>query len=414
MSRGEPSAGAWILDNLAEVVTGESTDSPAGVREGVAVGVVDGRVVGVGPLADLCRRLPEATVLDGGGGVLTPGLVDSHSHAVFGSYRADEFALRARGVPYMEIARRGGGILASMRQVRALSEDALVEFSLPRLAECLRYGTTTLEVKSGYGLTVADELKMLRAVRRLDAAQPVDLVPTFLGAHEVPPEFRGHRDRYVELVIREMIPAVAEARLARFCDVFLEPGVFNRDEARRILEVGLAHGLAPKLHADELANSGGAELAAELGAVSADHLGAISEAGIAALARSQTVATLLPATLLFLGRRQYAPARRLAEAGVCLALATDFNPGSSPTPALPLVLTLACSQMGLDPLEALVAATRGGARALRLEDGAGTIAPGAPADLVLWRVRDHREIPYHVGVNRVARVWKRGAPVVAA
>ncbi|MBI4538703.1 MAG: imidazolonepropionase [Gemmatimonadetes bacterium] len=403
---------AWILDNLSELVTCVSAD-PESVRRGVAVGVADGRVAAIAALPELRSRLPDAPVLDGAGGVLTPGFVDSHSHAVFGAYRAHEFGLRTRGVPYMEIARRGGGIVASVRHVRALSEDALVELTLPRLSECLRYGTTTLEVKSGYGLTVADELKMLRAIRRLDRAQPVDLVPTFLGAHAVPPEYRERRDRYVELVIQEMIPAVAAGGLARFCDVFLEPGVFDREEARRILEAGMAHGLAPKLHADELENSGGAELAAELGAVSADHLGAISEAGIQALAGSSTVATLLPATLLLLGRRTYAPARRLADAGATLALATDFNPGSSPAPGLPLILTLACSQMGLDPLEAVVAATRGGAQALRLEDGRGTITAGAPADLVLWRVPDHREIPYHVGVNRVSTVWKRGTPVVS-
>lgn len=408
---GRAAGAAWILHNLAEVVPCTSTD-PATVRRGAAVGVADGLIVDVAPLDELRRRMPGAELVDGAGGVLTPGFVDSHSHAVFGGYRADEYALRARGVPYMEIARRGGGILASVRQVRALSEDELVERTLPRLAECLRYGTTTLEVKSGYGLTVEDELKMLRAVRRLDAVQAIDLVPTFLGAHEVPPEYRDRRADYVELVIREMIPAVAAEGLARFCDVFMEPGVFDRDESCRILEAGLAHGLGAKLHADELENSGGAELAAELGAVSADHLGAISEAGIEALARSETVATLLPATLLFLGRQRYAPARRLADAGATLALATDFNPGSSPAPGMPVVLTLACSQMGLDPLEALVAATRGGARALRLEDGRGTITPGAPADLVLWSVADHREISYHLGVNRVARVWKRGAPVV--
>src|SRR5690606_30942100 len=285
-------------------------------------------------------------------------------------------------------------------------EDELVELTRVRLAEMLSLGTTTAEVKSGYGLRTEDELKMLRVIRRLGEEGPMDLVPTFLGAHEVPPEYRDRRDRYVELVIHEMIPAVAEGGLAVFCDVFMEPGVFSGEEARRILEAGLEHGLIPKLHADELEPSGGAELAVELGAASADHLGRVSDEGIRALAGSDTVATLLPATLFFLGKRDYAPARRLIDAGATVALATDFNPGSAPGSGLPLVMTMACSQMGMEPLEALVAATAGGARALRLEDGRGTLRVGAPADLVLWGVDDHRQIPYRFGAPLVRGVWK--------
>lgn len=384
---------------------------PAGVIAGAAVAVERGRIAAVGAEHDLSARFPAARRVDCDRGVLTPGLVDSHTHAVFGRWRADEYVLRSTGVPYMEIARRGGGINASVRDLRERSEDELVELALPRLSEMLRNGTTTAEVKSGYGLSTDDELKMLRAVRRLDALQPIALVPTFMGAHEVPPEYAGRRRAFVDLVVEEMIPAVAREGLARFCDVFMEPGVFDAAETERILAAGLEHGLAPKLHADELEGSGGAELAARLGAASADHLGDVSEAGIAALAASDTVATLLPATLFFLGRTRYAPARALLDAGATVALATDFNPGSSPTSSLPLVLTAACSQMRMSPAEALRAATAGGAAALRLPAAHGTIAPGAPADLALWRAGSIAELPYRLGTRLLGAVWKAGVRV---
>jgi imidazolonepropionase len=373
--------------------------------------VRDGRISAVAPEAELAADLHDVQRVDCRGGVLTPGFVDSHTHAVFGRYRTDEYAQRCAGVPYMEIARRGGGINASVRDLRARSEDELVEMALPRLAEMLRSGTTTAEVKSGYGLSTEDELKTLRAIRRLNDMQPIDLVPTFLGAHEVPPEYRDHRARYVDLLVNEMIPAVAESGLARYCDVFMEPGVFDRAESERILRAGLDHGLAPKLHADELEGSGGAELAAELGAASADHLGDISEAGIR---RSplQTVATLLPATLFFLGRPRWAPGRALLDAGATVALATDFNPGSSPTPSMHFVLTAACSRMGLSPAEALRAATAGGAAAIEQTDGRGTLAPGAPADLILWRATTADEIPYRLAAPIIEGVWKGGERVV--
>ncbi|WP_325309805.1 imidazolonepropionase [Longimicrobium sp.] len=392
----------------------ESADPAATLAKG-AVAVRDGVIVDVDREDALLARFPDAQRVDCGGRVLTPGLVDSHTHAVFGRYRTDEYALRSRGVPYMEIARRGGGINASVRDLRGRSEDELVEMALPRLHEMLACGTTTAEVKSGYGLSTADELKTLRAIRRLNELQPIDLVPTFLGAHEFPPEYRGsdaEREKYVDLLVMEMIPAVAEAGLARFCDVFMEPGVFTRDQTERILRAGLEHGLRPKLHADELEGSGGAELAAELGAASADHLGAISDAGIAALASSSTVATLLPGTLFFLGRPKWAPGRALLDAGATVALATDFNPGSCPSPNLQFTMTAACSRMGMSPAESLRAATAAGAAALELAGGQGTITPGAPADLVLWNAASIGEIPYRLAAPLVAGVWKAGARVV--
>jgi imidazolonepropionase len=402
---------ATLFTQLAQVVTCEAASEDA-VHAGHAVLVRGGTIAEIGPAAELEAKHTAAQQVRCGGGVLTPGFVDSHTHAVFGRWRADEYALRSRGVSYMEIARQGGGINASVQDLKARSEDELTELTRQRLRQMVRHGTTTAEVKSGYGLATADELKMLRVIRRLAQEGPLDLVPTFLGAHEFPAEYRGERrGDYVQLLTQEMIPAVAAEQLAVFCDVFMEPGVFSPLETRRVLEAGLDHGLIPKLHADELENSGGAELAVELRAASADHLGAISDAGVRALAHADTVATLLPATLFFLGRKQYAPGRRLLDMGATVALATDFNPGSAPSPNMALVLTMACSQMGLDPLEAIVAATAGGARALRLTDGRGTVRVGTPADLVVWGVADYREIAYRFGTSLVRGVWKRGERV---
>jgi len=400
---------ATLFVNAREVLTCTGTGTEH-VHNDVAVLVRDGHVEQVAD-AQAFDGMSDVARVDCNGGVVTPGFVDSHTHAVFGGWRAAEYALRSRGVPYMEIARQGGGINASVRDIRARSQAELEELTRARLAEMLRLGTTTVEIKSGYGLDTESELKQLRAVRAVQRDAVQTIVPTFLGAHEFPQEYRDDRDRYVELLVKEMIPAVAAEQLAVFCDVFMEPGVFTAVQTRRVLEAGLAHGLVPKLHADELKNSGAAELGVALNAASVDHLAAISDAGIDALGGSDTVATLLPGTMLFLGKRTYAPARRLIDAGAHVALATDFNPGSSPTPNMALMLTLACSQMGMDPLEAIVAATAGGARALRLTDGTGTLAAGAPADLLVWDVPDHRELPYRFGSPPLASVWKRGERV---
>ncbi len=385
--------------------------SDVGLVDDAAVVISDGRIEAVGPRADIRSRFPDARREDLTGHVLAPGFVDSHTHAVFGRWRLDEYELRCAGVDYMEIARRGGGINASVTDLRARSEEELYELARARLRRMLEHGTTTVEVKSGYGLTVEDELKMLRVIRELGREDWIDVVPTFLGAHAFPPEYADDRARYVNLIVREMIPAVAEAELAAFCDVFVEPGVYTPDEARRILEAAIEHGLTPRLHADEFRSSGAAELAAELGAASADHLGAISEAGIAALAASDTVGTLLPGTLLFLGKSSYPPARDLIEAGAAVALATDFNPGSSPTVNPQIVMSLACSQLHMSPAEAFVAATANGAAALRLRDGRGTLEPGAPADIAAYGVPDYRLVPYLYGTNHCVAVWKGGRRV---
>ena len=390
---------------------GEMAD--AVVRSGVAVLTADGKIVTVDDDASLRRSAPGATVVDCAGGVLTPGFVDSHTHAIFGRARYEEQEQRAAGIGYMEIARRGGGIHASVRDLRARSEDELFALAEPRLRALAASGVTTVEVKSGYGLTLEDELKTLRVVRRLAAALPMRILATWLGAHEIPLEFRERpngRREYLDLLLHEMLPRVAGEGLASFADVFCEPGVFTVDETREILSAARAAGLAIKLHADELVAGGGAELAGELRAVSADHLAAVSDAGIAALASANTVATLLPGTMMFLGKRDQAPARALIGAGVAVALATDFNPGTSPTTNFPLVLTLGVSQLRLSVAEALLAGTVNGAGALGLADRVGQIAPGYSADLALWSVEDVRELPYWYGTGRCRASWARGKP----
>jgi len=385
----------------------------AGVRTDVAVAVVGREIAAVDSVSSLRHRFKNAHEVDCRQGVLTPGLIDSHTHAIFGRPRFDEQEMRAAGLDYMEIARRGGGIHSSVRDLRARSEEELLDLGRARLRRLASFGTTTVEVKSGYGLTLEDELKTLRVIARLSAELPLRVVATFLGAHEIPLEHRGSpaaRRHYVDSLINEMIPAVAAQRLARFADVFCETGVYTVEESRAILTAARGAGLLLKLHADELTSSGGAELAASLGATSADHLAAISDDGIAALAQSSTVATLLPGTMLFLGKTKNAPARRLIESGVAVALATDFNPGTSPTPNLPLVLTLGVSQLRLSVAEAVVAATVNGASALALADHVGQIAPGFSADLALFDIRDVRELPYWYGDTRCVATYVRGKP----
>ncbi|MHB1095310.1 MAG: imidazolonepropionase [Gemmatimonadaceae bacterium] len=414
-----------LFDNASQVVT---CAGPARarrgaemqgmeVRTGAAVVTEGERIVAVGPRDALRAAHPRAEIVDCGGRVLMPGLVDSHTHGIFGKPRHEEQEQRAAGIGYMEIARRGGGIHSSVRDLRARSEDELFALALPRLRRLAAYGTTTVEVKSGYGLTSDDEIKSLRVIRRLQQALPLRLVPTFLGAHEIPIEYRAaprSRDEYIALIVNEMLPRVAAEGLAAFADIFCEPGVYTTDEARVILGAARRHGLQLKLHADELETAGAAELAAELGAVSADHLGAVSEGGIKALAAGGTVATLLPGTMLFLGRHRQAPARALIDTGAAVALATDFNPGTSPTVNFPLILTLAVSQLRLSVSEAILAATVNGAAALGLAAETGQVAPGFSADLALFDIEDVRELPYWYGDQRCHATWVRGVPAHGA
>ncbi len=407
-----------LIHGLAEVATPTGTTARAGAeqgrverRRGAEVLCRDGRVAFVGPPEERRRRFGEldgAARLDGGGGTLVPGFVDPHTHLPWAGSREEEFARRLAGATYQEIAAAGGGILATVAATREAGEDELVERVRRRMDRMLVHGTTTAEAKSGYGLTLDDELKQLRAIRRAADGHPVDLVPTLLAAHEVPPEHRARRGRYLDLVCQEIVPAAAAAGLARFCDVFCEHGVFTADESRRVLAAGVRHGLAPRLHADEFVDSGGAELAAELGALSADHLIAVSDAGIEALAGSGVTAVLLPGTSFFLMKHTYAPARRLVAAGVPVALATDCNPGSSYTESVPAVFVLAVFELGLSIEEALTAATLNAACCLGLGTEIGSIEEGKRADLALLDAPNLLHLAYHYGVNPVRAVVKGG------
>jgi imidazolonepropionase len=385
--------------------------SDAVVRTDVAVVMRGASIAGVGPLTELRAANRDAVEIDCGQRVLTPGFVDSHTHAIFGRARYEEQEYRAAGLDYMEIARRGGGIHSSVRDLRGRSESELESLGERRLRLLAAHGITTVEVKSGYGLSVEDELKTLRVIARLAARLPMRIVATFLGAHEIPLDHRTSaesRRAYIDLVIHEMLPIVSRERLARFADVFCETGVYTVDESREILTAARGHGLGLKLHADELTSAGGAELASEIGAVSADHLAAVSADGIRSLAGSGTVATLLPGTMSFLGKMKQAPARSLIEAGVPVAIATDFNPGTSPTPNFPLVMSFGLSQLRMSAHETFVAATVNGAAALGKAAEVGQIAPGFSADVALWDVEDFREIPYWYGDRRCHATWARG------
>jgi imidazolonepropionase len=417
-----------LIHNLAEVATPQGTAPLRGADQGrvqrlrgAEVVCQDGRIAFVGSPEDRVRlfgEMPAAAAdterLDGRGGTLIPGFVDPHTHLPWAGTREEEFAARLAGKTYQEIAAAGGGILSTVASTRRASEEDLTAHVLRRMDQMLAWGTTTAEAKSGYGLNLGDELKQLRAIRRASAEHPVDLVPTLLAAHEVPPEYRQDRGRYVDLICGEIVPATAEAGLASFCDVFCEKGVFSAEESRRVLEAGARHGLAPRLHADEFVDSGGAELAAQLGALSADHLMAVSEAGIEALARSGVTAVLLPGTSFFLMKKAYAPARRLIQAGVPVALATDCNPGSSHTESMPMIVVLAVLQLGLTIEESLTAATLNAACSLGLGAEIGSVEAGKRADLVLLDAPNLLHLAYHYGINPVAAVVKGGRVAMRA
>ena len=409
---------ALLVMGLAEVATPLGTTPRRGPEQGriarlpgAEVLCLRGRVAFVGASEERRRRfgeLPGVPRLDGRGGTLVPGFVDPHTHLPWAGSREEEFAQRLAGRTYQEIAAAGGGILSTVRATREAGEEQLAALVCRRMDHMLAWGTTTAEAKSGYGLSHADELKQLRAIARAAADHPVDLVPTLLAAHEVPPEHRSSRERYLDLVCEEIVPAASAAGLARFCDVFCERGVFTVEESRRVLQAGARHGLLPRLHADEFADSGAAELAAELGALSADHLMAVSPRGIEALAAAGVTAVLLPGTSFFLMKHTWAPARRLIEAGVPVALATDCNPGSSFTESMPMILVLAVFELRLAIEEALTAATLNAACSLDLGAEIGSVEEGKRADLVLLDAPSPLHLAYHYGINPVAAVVKDG------
>jgi imidazolonepropionase len=382
------------------------------VKDG-AVLVREGRVAAVGTRLEVERRSEAKTAekLDLAGRVVLPGFVDSHTHLIHAASRAEEYELKIQGASYEQIARKGGGILNSVQKLRSATADALKHRARAALEAFASHGTTTVEAKSGYGLDTASELKILALQKELRQEQPVDIVSTFLGAHVVPSEFRGTADgadRYTSLVIDKMLPEVARQDLAEFCDVFCDRGAFTRLEAKRILVEGKRLGLVPRLHAEQLSRKRAAQLGVELGAASCDHLEQINSSDIAALAGSRTAATLLPGCDFHLGWRNYAPARKLIDAGAIVALATDYNPGTSPTVSMPMILSLACTQLRMTPAEAIAAATINGAYALRREKIVGSIETGKQADLAVFEVEDYREIPYYFGEHRCWMTLKRG------
>jgi imidazolonepropionase len=410
----------FLIHNTCEVLTCAGAaprigprQADAGSHPNAVVAAHRGTIVFVGADADWERSgtlAADAVVLDANGGAVVPGFVDPHTHVVFAGDRRHELRRRLRGASYAEIAAAGGGIVSSVRATRAASDETLAADTRVRLDEMLRCGTTTCEAKSGYALTSEGELKMLRTVRALAATHEIELSPTFMGAHDVPVEYRDRRREYVDLVIHEMIPAVAREQLAEWCDVFCETGVFTPDESREILEAGRASGLAPRIHADELAASGGSAVAAAVGARSADHLIFVDEAGADALAAAGVVATLLPIASFYLKLGRFAPARMLIERRVAVALATDVNPGAGYSPSMPFAMTLACFGMNLTFEEALVAATINAACALDRQDRIGSLEPGKQMDAVV--VRGPAINLIRVGAETIRAVVKRGRLVV--
>ena len=345
--------------------------------------------------------------LDAGGRLVTPGLVDAHTHLIFGGWRENELAMKIRNVPYLDILAAGGGILSTVKATHAATEDELAAKAAAALDEMLAFGTTTCEAKSGYGLEPEEEFKQLRVIRKLNKAHPMDLVATFMGAHALPPAFKENREGYLKLLCEQMIPAVAEQKLARFCDVFCETGVFSAEESRRILECGKAHGLIPKIHADEIDPIGGSQLAGALGAISAEHLIVCPDEGIDSMAKGGTIACLLPATSFYLNST-YAPARKMIERAVPVALASDFNPGSCPCLNLQLVMNIACLKYRMTPEEVLTGVTLNAAAAIGMADRVGSVDRAKQADLVIWEAPDLNYLCYRLGSNLVHTVIKKG------
>jgi imidazolonepropionase len=388
------------------------------IKDGALL-VCDGKITALGTRAKM-EALPEASAaeeLDLDGRVVLPGFVDSHTHLIHAASRAEEYELKIAGASYEEIAHKGGGILNSVKKLRAATTETLKERARRALAQFAACGTTTIEAKSGYGLDVENEMKILWLHKELAAEQPLDIVSTFLGAHVVPAEYRGTSagvKRYIALLTEKLIPEIAKEKLAEFCDVFCDRGAFTNEQAKHILEAGRRYGLVPKLHADQLSRTGAAQLAVKLGAASCDHLEQVNSSDITALAKSQTVATLLPGCDFHLGLKHYAPARKLIDAGAILALATDYNPGTSPTVSMPMILSLACTQLRMTPAEAITAATVNAAYALRRDKQIGSLGVGKLADLAIFEVADYREIPYYFGVNSCWMTIKRGVVVHAA
>jgi len=419
MSRRNPVPETLAVVNCSQLVTLAGARRPRAAGDLRQLSIIeDGAMLLRGDRIEAVGRRREieglikgdCEIVDAGRRVVMPGFVDAHTHPVFAGIRANEFEQRASGASYREIAARGGGIRSTVRATRNASLIDLVKAGKRYAQWFLRCGTTTIEAKSGYGLTIEDELKILRAIKQLNAETPLRYVPTFLGAHDLPAEYKSRRATYVNLVVNEMLPRVAEEKLAEYCDVFCEEGVFTADESWQILSAARCHGLGLRVHADQLSLSGGAKLAAELNATTADHLEHADAAGILALKTGKVQPVLLPGSVYALGSNQYPPARQMIDAGLAVVLATDFNPGSSPTPSMPMVLSLACTQMKMTPAEAITATTINAAYSLGRGDEIGSLERGKRADFVIHDCEDYRELAYFFGIEHAWRVYASGRP----
>ncbi|QPA31309.1 imidazolonepropionase [Anoxybacillus caldiproteolyticus] len=406
-----------LIVNIGQLLTMEG-DGPAKgeqmktllLLEHAAVGINDGKIAFIGK-SEEAKSFHANIVIDANGKLVTPGLVDPHTHLVFAGSREHELTLKQQGVPYLEILKRGGGILSTVQATRKASEEELFTKAKFHLDRMLSYGVTTAEAKSGYGLDEDTELKQLRVVKRLQNGHPVDLISTFLGAHAIPPEYKNNPDDFLEMMLR-LLDTIQKEKLAEFVDIFCETGVFTVEQSRSFLQAAKSKGFDVKIHADEIEPLGGTELAVELGAVSSDHLVGASDDGIARLAGSDTIAVLLPGTSFYLGKEKYARAREMIEAGAAVALSTDFNPGSSPTENLQFIMSLAALKLKMIPEEIWHAVTVNAAYAINRGEEAGRIVIGRKADIVIWDAPNYAYIPYHYGVNHVNTVLKAGKVVV--
>jgi len=409
-----------LIENAAELVTLQGGSlgpflgrrvSELGIMRRGSLAISEGRIAAIGTGGRLRRKFESERAIDATGKVVMPSFVDPHTHIVFAGYREDEFEMRIKGVPYMKLLRKGGGILETVKETRRATESKLLENTMKTLDVMLRHGTTTVEAKTGYGLNIKDEIKCLRVLRQADEKHQVDVTPTFLGAHAIPPEFKGRVSEYVDTVVEEMLPRVKESGLAKFCDVFCEKGVFSIDQSRRILLAGSEHGLTPKIHADEMTPLGGAELAAEVRAISADHLVFASEKGVKEMAAAGVFAVLLPCASFAQMLGKYADARGMIKANVPVALGTDYNP-SCQAVTQQLSIALACHQMRMTPSECIAASTINAAHAIGLGQEIGSLEIGKKADIVILGVPSHRFLGYRFGVNLVEKVVKNGKIVV--
>jgi imidazolonepropionase len=400
-----------LVKNIARLYTPQSGDRYGQIRifNDVSIIIEDGVI---GSVVNGNKGIGNADeVIDAKGLIVLPGFVDAHTHPIFRNSRENEFIMRIQGKSYEEIAEAGGGIRNSVREFREASKAEIKELSKRRIYKFLEYGTTTIEAKSGYGLSTRDEIKALEIIDELNNEQPLDLIPTFLGAHEIPDEYRKQRNDYIELLINEMIPLVAKRKLARYCDVFCDKGIFSVDESLKILREAVKYGLKTRIHADELAGTGGAELAAKIKAISADHLVEVSDTGIQNMAEAGVIPVLLPGTTFFLMKEKYAPARKMIEAGCEAAIATDYNPGSSMSQNMQLIWTISALKLKMLPEELLWASTLTAAKSLELNDQLGSIEQGKQADLIILDIPNLNYLPYHYGINHVIMTIKKGRVV---